>query len=365
LYDFLYRLNEITSERVYIVPVTQYKKAEKEVADRLGKWLRLVGNSILAFGRHVTQKGKQRFTVMLIPHSEKKIFNFQISFFMIIFISMLLIIVLAGFLMLATHFTSTNERITKVSDELKTNETTLESLRDEISGFRKVSKDFKAQMDLVLKTIDSQAYLATGVGGPLSTASLASEDTAPEDMRELSELESMKTLMENSIEPLAEVNKALSSFRKLIADTPTLWPLKGTHGNITTRFGMTIDSLHPNWYLHTGIDIAWAIGTPIVATANGTVYQVGYTEDLGLYITLKHKYGIYTKYGHLSSAIVKKGQKVNRGDVIGASGNSGLMTTGPHLHYEVKLGLDYVDPMNFLSIESDISSVKLGGRNGE
>ena len=362
MYDFLYRLNGIASERVHIVPVTQYKKAEKEVAERLGKGLRLVWSSFIAFWRYVAQKGKQRFTVMLIPHSEKKIFNFQISFFMLIFLSSLLVIVLAGFLVLATHFTSTNERITKVSDELKTNETTLEGLRDEISGFRKVSKDFETQMDNLLKTIESPAYLATGVGGPLPT--IAAEDTGTESVRELSELESMRTLMENSIEPLSEANKTLTSFKELIADTPTLWPLKGTHGIITTRFGRTSDAIHPNWYFHTGVDIAWAIGTPVLATANGTVWQVGYTEDIGLYITLKHKYGFYTKYGHLSSAIVKKGQTVNRGDVIGASGNSGLMTTGPHLHYEVKLGLDYVDPMNFLLIESDINAVRLGGGNG-
>ncbi len=347
------------------MPVTQYKKAEKQFADRIGNWLRKLWGSVLAFFRYVVQKGKQRFTVMLIPHSEKKIFNFQISFFTLIFISSVLIIVLVGFFILATHFTSTNERMTAVSEELKTNEITLESLKDKISGFRKVSKEFKSQMDSVLKVIDSEASAATGTGGPIPATTIASgEENASETLRELSELEGMKTLMENSIEPLAEINKAVSTFKDLLSDTPTLWPLKGTHGNITTRYGWTIHPFYHQGYLHTGIDIAWGVGTPVEATANGEVAQVGYTDDLGNYVMLKHKYGFNTKYAHLLSATVRKGQKVNRGDIIGYMGNTGL-STGPHLHYEVRLGLDYVDPMNFLSIESDISSVKLGGRNGE
>ncbi len=348
------------------MPVSQYKKAEKEVADRIGNRFRLLWSSLLAFFKYTTLKGKQRFTVMLIPHSEKKIFNFQISFFTLIFISSVLVIILVGFFVLATHFTSTNERITLVSEELKNNEITLESLKDKIAGIRKVNKEFKSQMDGVLKVIDSQAYLATGTGGPLPTAFIPNgEENGSETLKELAELEGMKTLVENSIEPLAEINKAVSTFKDLLSDTPTLWPLKGTHGVITTRFGWTIHPIYHQGYLHTGIDIAWGgVGTPIRATANGEVSQVGYTDDLGNYVMLKHKYGFNTKYAHLLSVTVRKGSKVNRGDLIGYLGNTGL-STGPHLHYEVRLGLDYVDPMNFLSIESEISAAKLSARNGE
>ena len=342
------------------MPVTQFKKAEKEFADRINGWLRKLWSSILAFFKYVTQKGKQRFTVMLIPHSEKKIFNFQISFFTLIFLSSLLIIILLGFFLLATHFTSTNEQMTKVSDELKTNEATLSSIKDKISDFRRVSKEFKDQMDNLLRMIDSEAASATGTGGPLPLATAPlTDETSSETLRELSELESMKTLMDNSIEPLSEINKAVATFKELLADTPTLWPLKGTHGNITTRFGWTIHPFYHYGYLHTGIDIAWAAGTPVVATANGEVSQAGYSDDFGNFVLLKHKYGFNTRYAHLMTSTVRKGQKVNRGDIIGYMGSTGL-ATGPHLHYEVRLGLDYVDPMNFLSIESDMSAVKLG-----
>lgn len=310
------------------------------------------------------QKGKQRFTVMLIPHSEKKIFNFQISFFTLIFISSVLLIVLVGFFLLATHFTSTNERMTQVSNELNNNQTTLVNLKDQISGFQKVSKDFKAQMDGVLKAINREEYLASGTGGPLlASVPAGTEESDSETLRELSELESMKTLMENSVAPLGEIKKAMSGFKELLANIPTLWPLKGVHGNITTRFGWTTTPpIHMQGYLHTGLDIAWGDGTPIVATANGVVVQETYDDDLGNYVVLKHKYGFSTKYAHMLARAVRKGQRVNRGDIIGYMGSTGL-STGPHLHYEVHIGTEYVDPMNYLSIESANGAVNLDGRN--
>jgi murein DD-endopeptidase MepM/ murein hydrolase activator NlpD len=117
-------------------------------------------------------------------------------------------------------------------------------------------------------------------------------------------------------------------------------------------------------YLHTGVDIAWGSGVPVVATANGTVRQVGWTDDLGNFVVIEHKYGFFTKYAHLSGFATRTGNKVNRGDTIGYLGNTGL-STGPHLHYEVRLGSNYVDPMNFLSIKPDLASIKVSGRTGE
>lgn len=345
------------------MPVAQYKKVEKEFADRIGTSLRRLWVSILSFFKYVMQKGKQRFTVMLIPHSEKKIFNFQISFFTLIFLTFTLGVLLIGFFLLATHFTSTNERYTKVTQELATNETTLENLKDEISGIRKAGRSFKARMDSVLKILGNQDYLAAGTGGS-PTIFMNPEEAEAGSLKELSELKGMTSLMENSIEPLEEIQNVLSTYKDLLAETPTLWPLKNVRGNVTTRYGWTLHPFTRQGYLHTGVDIAWGPGVPIVATANGEVAQTGYSDQLGNYVTLKHKYGFFTKYGHLSGIATRKGAKVNRGDTIGYLGSTGL-STGPHLHYEVRLGADYVDPQNFLSIKPDLTAVKVNGRNGE
>ena len=342
------------------MPVTQYKKVEKQIADRFGSWLRRIWVSILNVFKYVMQKGKQRFTVMLIPHSEKKIFNFQISFFTLIFVTFSLGVVLVGFFLLATHYTYTNEKITRVSLDLQNNEATMENLKDEISGIRKAGRSFKASMDNVMRVIGNQDYLSAAVGG-VGANYMAPEETDGGNLRELADLKSMTSLMENSVEPLDEINKVLSTYKELLADTPTMWPLKGVRGNITTRFGWTIHPFTHLGYLHTGVDIAWALGTPVEATANGTVSQTGYSEDTGNFITIQHKYGFTTRYLHLLQIVTRKGNHVNRGDTIGYLGSTGL-STGPHLHYEVRLGANYVDPMNFLSITPDLAGVKVSGR---
>jgi len=344
------------------LPVSQYKKVEKQFADRFGSWLRRIWVSILNFFKYAVQKGKQRFTVMLIPHSEKKIFNFQISFFTLIFVTLILGVVLVGFFLLATNYTYTNEKITRVSQDLQTNEATMENLKDEISGVRKAGRSFKASMDSVMRVIGNQDYLNAGDATAISARYLSPEDPPQAgNNKELADLKSMTRLMESSVEPLDEINKVLSTYKELLADTPTMWPLKGVRGNITTRFGWTIHPFTHLGYLHTGVDIAWALGTPVEATANGTVVQTGFTEDAGRFITIQHKYGFTTRYLHLSSIVTSKGNHVNRGDIIGYLGSTGL-STGPHLHYEVRLGANYVDPMNFLSITPDLAGAKVSGR---
>lgn len=348
----------------FVVPVSQYKKAEKEFADRLGGWLRRAWSSLAALFRFVVQKGRQRFTVMLIPHSEKKIFNFQISFFTLVFVTFTLSVVLVGFIVLATHFTATNEQYTQADRRSQEYAEALSSYKDEIATIRKLSKSFKTNMDAVLGTIGLGAWTASGQGGPLPASNEAVEEAASSGtLREISELRGISSLLRNSIEPLAEIRSLLETYQDWVDDAPTLWPLKGPYGNITTTFGWTIHPFTDQGYLHTGVDIAWSVGTPVVATANGKVTQVGYNSQLGNYVQINHKHGFVTKYGHLSAAIVAIGRTVSRGDVIGYIGNTGL-STGPHLHYEVRLGMDYQDPMVYMQIKPALAAVKRDGRNG-
>ncbi len=346
------------------MPVTQYKKVEKEFADRIGSWFRRVWASLGNFFRYVMVKGKQRFTVMLIPHSEKKIFNFQISFFTLIFVSFMLGIILVGFFLLATNFTYTNEQNVRLTQEQSANQATLTSLKDEIAAIRTAGKHFKTSIDSVMAAIgNADAANATNVGG-IAANFLAPEDPSSEN-KELSDLKSLTSLLDNSKAPLDEISKILSTYKSLLAETPTLWPLKGAHGNITTRFGWTIHPFTHLGYMHTGVDIAWGMGTPVVATADGQIVETRYTDDLGNYVTIQHKYGFYTRYAHLSAFAGRhKGDQVSRGDVIGYVGSTG-MSTGPHLHYEVRLGASYLDPMTFLSMSSDLAVVNVGGRSSD
>ena len=182
-------------------PAHQYKKLENEIVNSLEKRWRLIWQSALAFFKRVYQKGRQRFTVMFIPHSEKRIFNFQISVFTLVFVISLTILVLVGFIVLATHFTGTNERYVKLLKNLTSSEASLESYKDEIIELRKVTKDFKGRMESVLRVVgteEAKNFLQQGVGGEL--ASLVSMEALDQSsLRDLSELRGLRTYMENAV----------------------------------------------------------------------------------------------------------------------------------------------------------------------
>ena len=99
--------------------------------------------------------------------------------------------------------------------------------------------------------------------------------------------------------------------------------------------------------MHNGIDIAAAPGSPIVAPADGIVSFAGYDPGYGKLVSIDHGYGVVTRFGHTSQIFVEVGQKVSRRDVIASVGNTGR-STGPHLHYEVRVNNIPVDPYNYV-----------------
>jgi murein DD-endopeptidase MepM/ murein hydrolase activator NlpD len=128
------------------------------------------------------------------------------------------------------------------------------------------------------------------------------------------------------------------------------WPIFGA--KITQPFGPTSFVLEPPHggypHFHTGVDLAAVMGTPVVAAADGIVVAVGHSGiGYGNYVVIAHGGGIMTLYGHLLETEVSVGQKVARGERIGREGSTGW-STGPHLHFEVRVGNEPVDPMRYL-----------------
>ncbi|WP_455244191.1 M23 family metallopeptidase, partial [Petrachloros mirabilis] len=128
------------------------------------------------------------------------------------------------------------------------------------------------------------------------------------------------------------------------AATPSIWPVKGW---VTSGFGPRVSPFteKPAW--HDGLDIGAAANAPVQAPAQGRVTVVGFDPKLGNLVKLDHGYGMETLYGHLAKALVKEGQRVKRGDVVGLVGSTGL-ATGPHLHYMVKVKGQTLDPTKFI-----------------
>ena len=183
---------------------------------------------------------------------------------------------------------------------------------------------------------------------------LSLEEVSDGSLREVNDLRGLRSYLERSMFPLTDLSNVLEAQKDLLVDIPTLWPLRGVRGVITHRFGTAEHPFTGQWYLHRGLDIAHRTGTPIVATANGKITRVDYdARGFGNFVDIRHKYGFSTRYAHMSRTYVTKGQDVLRGQVIGAMGSTGL-STGPHVHYEVWIGTQLVDPEKYLNISSDI-----------
>lgn len=126
--------------------------------------------------------------------------------------------------------------------------------------------------------------------------------------------------------------------------TPSIWPARGT---VTSSFGWRVSPFGDGNELHPGIDIAYTMGAPVVATADGEVIVSGSAGGYGNLVQINHGNGISTLYGHNSQLAVKVGQTVKKGQVIAYAGSTGK-STGPHVHYEVRVNNTAVDPMKYL-----------------
>lgn len=193
--------------------------------------------------------------------------------------------------------------------------------------FRKAGVNPKTILDQVRK-----GY--SGVGGPLMPIALSSKSAmlfSDDDSR-----------AQGILDQLDRMNM----YRIAVEKLPFAIPLNGGY-RFTSPFGY-------RWgRLHAGVDLAGPIGMDVHAPADGTVVEAGWESGYGQMIRIQHDFGISTVYGHLSRILVREGQKVSRGDLIGDSGNSGR-STGPHLHYEIRVGDSPINPMTFIKAAQDV-----------
>lgn len=138
--------------------------------------------------------------------------------------------------------------------------------------------------------------------------------------------------------------KLLDEKRNILASTPSIRPVDGW---ITSKFGYRTSPFTGRKEFHSGLDISNRSGTKVIATANGKVSYAAAKMYIGKMVIIDHGHGRVTKYGHLKKILVKRGQKIKRGDAIGLLGNTGR-STGPHVHYEVRLNGTPVNPLKYI-----------------
>jgi murein DD-endopeptidase MepM/ murein hydrolase activator NlpD len=325
---------------------------------RTRKAFKRVGNAVVHGAVNIVRFGRRRFTVMLIPHSEHKVVNFQINTFSMVFVGMLIFVLLGGFFYLATAYSGSSRILAERSEELESTEASLDAVREEVSDVIRVSRLFEESLSETLQGLSIQGPdgdgSTEGASGDLS-AFLNLQEVAPGEVQEVQELEGLVGTLQSSIEPLQQIRSVLDAQEALLGDIPHFWPIRGGRGQVTMEFGPNIHPVTDQWYLHKGFDIYSSPGTPVVASANGKVVELGVDPGgYGVYVKVRHKYGFKTRYSHLQRTLVAEGQEVLQGETLGTVGNTGL-STGPHLDFQIWLGSEVVDPSAFLKISNDFN----------
>ena len=331
-----------------------YRRTKKSLIARMFKAVcslfEFAGRGLLRFLKICDGK----LTIMVVPHSKGKVINFHTNVFALAFGIILLTGIIGSFIYFNRQVAGSNAEISRLMSENRQTLASLDELRDENNNLLQTAKRFKTSLSqsLSILGINSSSTVAKASMNDSDLSSLFDkQQNVTGSTKEVNDIRQLNSYLESVVQPIEQIGKMHESQETLFADIPNIWPIKGGIGHISMPFGQTPHPITGQWYIHKGLDIStWRSGDPIVATANGQVVTVTFDPGFGNYVIIKHKHGIYTRYCHMNSVRVKKGQYVSQRDVIGTIGNTGIVT-GPHLHYEVHIGSDVVDPSKYVNVK--------------
>lgn len=208
------------------------------------------------------------------------------------------------------------------------------ALRQEVEGWR----DLHARIWEPFGPEATPRPAQSGVGGSRSAPS------QPATPSPLSELELLSAQVKEQGQSLRALDHLIGRAHKALRALPSRWPVRGA---VNSEYGKRASPWTKEPEFHAGMDIAAHRGTAVKAPAAGVVQHAGPGGEYGLAVIINHDNGVRTLYGHLSKVLVQQGQRVDRGGVVGLTGNTGR-SSGPHLHYEVYVNGRPVNPRAYL-----------------
>jgi len=266
----------------------------------------------------------------------------------------LTVIMAAGLIVLfGNYFESPKEVMLR--NEVKELEFYYQKMSQDVDGLRENLNDIEHRDDNIYRKVlgaepIENSVREAGVGGSDRYADIKNKNIDHEDLvvmlNEKVDLLRRKIYIESKSQD--EVVKLAENKEKLFAAIPAIQPISNKQlVALASGFGWRTHPIYKVKKMHTGIDFAASIGTPIYATADGTVANVEVKfSGYGKMVELDHGFGYRTRYAHMHEFNVRSGQRVKRGDLIGYVGNTGL-STAPHLHYEVFISGKQVDPVHY------------------
>jgi murein DD-endopeptidase MepM/ murein hydrolase activator NlpD len=243
--------------------------------------------------------------------------------------------------------------------ELKQYQTGIEQQRKQIQSFAQAINELKSNM-IALNGFENKIRILANLEHKGDQADLFSVGgSMPDDLDtdiplnethdrlvrqmhdQISQVNHVSAVQQKSLETLLD---SLKDKRNLLAATPSLRP---TIGWVSSDFGYRVSPFTGRREFHKGLDIANREGTPIIAPADGLITYAADKWLMGNMIAIEHGFGMVTNYGHIQKLLKKSGDRVKRGEIIALMGNTGR-STGPHVHYEVRLNGVPVNPANYI-----------------
>lgn len=236
------------------------------------------------------------------------------------------------------------ERVTQQQDQITVFSNKINSLKTQLAGLHSFEQKIRIIANLEPNDDGSSLF---GVGGS-DPEDLNPTEMMEQDYQELVrdmhvEINEIDQASHSQNHSFTSIFSQLEGKRNLLAATPSIRPVKGW---VSSRFGYRESPFTGRREFHRGLDIATRSGTPIVSPADGIVTFAARKGLMGNMVTMDHGFGMVTRYGHIKKILKKKGERVKRGETIALVGNTGR-STGPHVHYEIRLNGVAVNPMNY------------------
>ncbi len=290
---------------------------------------------------------RRRITIILMPDGSARAERYRIPVLALIPAALACIVTLygAGFLVYQRQLIARQQRGAVASLADNSDLRRQNALLSERTGLLARRLDELArQTERFKSALGFDGFLKESVGGPALlrpefdlglgfTGRLTGDD-----------LDRLSHRTTNIDHALTAIEQTFRSRSELLSAVPSIAPMEG---RITSRFGYRRDPFTGMRAYHPALDISGDQGSPVIATADGEIAIAGYQAGYGRMIEIRHGYGFSTRYGHLLASYVKQGVRVKKGEIIGAVGSSGR-STGYHLHYEVRIDDEPVDPSPYM-----------------
>jgi murein DD-endopeptidase MepM/ murein hydrolase activator NlpD len=285
---------------------------------------------------------KRYSTIIFVPHARAKFRKLKVSHRLLFSI----ISLVTSSLCLSTFFSvqyftslSQTHELSKLRRENKELQTANEQFGKSVESLRNqlvTVEDRTRKLAIIagITTLDESAQ--GGSGG------VRNDEIAPSPYRD--DIDKMSFRSHTLNKDLSVLEQKFTAQSHLLSSTPSIAPARGI---LTDGFGGRSDPFTGEAGQHNAIDISAAVGAPVRAPADGIVVKAEWANGYGNVIYISHGYGYSTRYGHLTAFNVRPGQRVKRGDIIGTVGSTGR-STGPHLHYEVRVNNNPVNPLEYI-----------------